>query len=139
MNVSLGVKPIKIKAESVAVVKKETPSEDYSAWGQESAGLTVDQGTICESSLYLSMNPLTAVDLSPKGILLRPRKAQRKEKVVRKHLLSRTCLREALDHHHLKLGTSQPQLSLLQLLVMCLLISFFQRTMKRIYMSLTPT
>jgi hypothetical protein len=51
--VSLGATPIKIKAAPVVVVKKETPSEDYSLWGQKSATSPVDQKTICESSLQL--------------------------------------------------------------------------------------
>ena len=53
MNVSLGVKPIKIKADPVVVVKKETPIEDHSSWGEEPATSTIDQETICESFLYL--------------------------------------------------------------------------------------
>lgn len=65
MNVSLGAKPIKLKVDPVAVVKKETPTEDYSSWGQESATSTVDQENICEPSLYLlrSIGSLTAIDL----------------------------------------------------------------------------
>lgn len=53
MNVSLGVKPIKIKADPVVVVKKETPTEDHSSWGEEPATSTIDQETICESFSFI--------------------------------------------------------------------------------------
>lgn len=62
MNVSLGVKPIKLKADPVVVVKKETPSEDYSSWGQEPATSTVEQENICESSLYAKFYELVDSD-----------------------------------------------------------------------------
>ena len=144
---SLGEKPINFKVAPVAAVKKETPSEDYSSWGQESATSNVDQENICESSLYLlrSMNSLTAIDFSSKGNRLRPKKGQTKKKAVLKHLLPRALLKEALNHHRLKFGTSQPQQSLLHLPVMYLLIRFIsiqkRKTIQtaKIYMSQIPT
>lgn len=110
-------------------MKKETPPpEDYSSWGQESATI-VDQENICEFffSLYLlrSINSLTTVDLLlSKGNRLLPQKSQRKEKAVPKPRAP--LLKEALNHHRLKFGTSQPQQrSLLRLLMMVFLFVMY--------------
>lgn len=89
--VSLGAKPIKIKVAPVVAVKKETPSEDYSSWGQEPATSNVNQEDICESSLYLlrSVNSLTAIDfviqreISSDEISCDPKKLKERKRTCR--------------------------------------------------------
>ena len=83
--VSLGSKPIKLKVAPVAAVKKETPSEDFSSWGQESATSTVDQENICECSLYLlrSMTPWQRLTCHPREISSDPKKLKERKNPCR--------------------------------------------------------